>query len=172
LPSVFVAVKAQSKKGGFEMLMYLLLAGFIGVGFAVWIGILKLWEFYEERTPPDVQVRLHTTAKNLPRDAFNLVASCALWSGLGALLIRFLLGLVGLDAWLPDTPWALPVVMFFVIGGLMHFWDGPAPSDPIQPRGRSLNPKENKKRTPHASPAAKGAGATRGRTIRSYHDIK
>lgn len=159
-------------KGGFEMTQYLLLVLFVAVGFVVWIGILKLWAFYEERTPPGIQLRLYTTAKNLPRDAFNLVTSCLLWSGLGALLLRLVLGLVGLDGWLPSTPWALPVVAFFVFGGLLIFWDGPAPSEPVEPRGRGLSRKGEKKGSPNTSRPATATGNTRGRTIRSYHDIK
>jgi len=155
-------------KGGFEMNECLLLVLFVAVGFAVWIGILKLWAIYEERTPPGIQLRLYATAKNFPRDAVNLVASCVLWSGLGALLVRFLLSLVGLDGWLPDTPWALPAVAFCVIAGLLIFWDGPDPSEPVEPRGRGLSRKGEKK----ASRPATTTGNTRGRTIRSYHDIK
>jgi len=154
------------------MSQYLLLVMFVAVGFAVWIGILKLWAFYEERTPPTIQVRLYKRAKNFPRYAFNLIFSCLLWSGLGALILRIVFGLFGLEGWLPSTPWALPVVAFFVMGGLFTFWDGPAPTDPIEPRGRGLGRNGEKKMSPKPSRPATAAGTTRGRTIRSYHDIK
>lgn len=151
---------------------YLPLVGFVVVGFAAWIGILKLWALYEERTPPAIQTRLYTTAKNLPRDVANIVLSCLLWSGLGALLLRFVLSLVGLDGWLPGTSWALPVVAFFVMGALFSFWDGVAPSEPIQPRGRGLGRSGPKEAPRHAPRPPMAAANTRGRTIRSYHDIK
>jgi len=154
------------------MFMYLLLAGFGAVGFAVWIGILKLWEFYEQQTPPEIQTRLHTTAKNLPRDAFNLVAACLFWLSLGALLVQFTLGCFGLDGWLPNTSWALSVVTFFIIGGLINFWEEPGRSDPIKPRGRALDRKGEKKGAKQTSRPAKPTDTTRGRTIRSYHDIR
>lgn len=151
---------------------YLLLVGFAAVGFAVWIGILKLWALYEKWTPPTVQTRLYTTAKNLPRDAFNLIFSCLVWASLGALLLRFVFGLVGLDVWLPSTSWAAPVVAFFIYCALLSFWDSPARSEPIQPRGRGLRRDGQKQTAPHTSRPATPPGNVRGRTIRSYHDIK
>ena len=168
----FAVGRAQLMKGDFEMIEYIPLVGFTALGFAVWIGILKLWTLYEERTPPAIQTRLYTRAKNLPRDVLNLILSCLIWAGMGALLLRFVLGLVGLDGWLPSTPWALPVIYFFVFGGLYAFWESPAPSERIQPRGRGLGHKAENKASPRTSRPTTTAGNTRGRTIRSYHDIK
>ncbi|MDX1964985.1 MAG: hypothetical protein SFX18_17690 [Pirellulales bacterium] len=153
------------------MITSLTLAGFVALGFIIWIGLLKLWNFYEERTPTTIQRRIYTTAKNLPRDVFNLVVSSVLWSGLGALALQFLFGLVGLAGWLPNTSWALPVIVFFILGALFSFWEEPARSEEVQPRGRGFN--NNRLGSgPRSSPPATTAGNVRGRTIRTYHEIK
>lgn len=169
-PSGSAVAKVQLKRGGFEMFIFLLLTMFIAVGFAVWIGILRLWQFYEQRTPPHIKLRVHSTAKNLPSYTFNLVACLLLWLGLGAMFVRFVLDLIGLEDCLPSTSGASGLVMFFVISWLVAFWEGSSPSDPIEPRGRRLLDDEKKGYTPQASSPEKGAA--RGRTIRSYRNVK
>lgn len=154
------------------MAAYVALAAFGGVGFAAWIGIVKLWELYEERTPPHVQTHIYTTAKNLPRNIADIVLSCILWCGLGAMLLRLVLGLVGLDSYLPSTSWAPGVVAFFVAASLLVFWGGPERTEPIQPRGRGLTRDAKNNSTTSAARKKTPAAPTRGRTIRSYHDIK
>ncbi|MEX2317309.1 MAG: hypothetical protein WD669_09170 [Pirellulales bacterium] len=151
---------------------YLPLIVFAVAGFSVWFGIVKLWTIYEERAPLAIQEWLYKRAKNLPGDAIDLVLSCLFWSGLGALPLRVVLGLVGLDDWLPDTSWALPVVAFFFFGALLSFWDSPARKKEAQPRGRGLGPSAQKPAPPGANRHANAPSNTRGRTIRSYQDIK
>lgn len=150
---------------------YLPLAGFAVVGFGVWIGILKLWGLYEERTPPNVQAHVYTTAKNLPRYIANIVLSCIFWCGLGAILLRLISEVFGVDSYLPSTSWAPTVVVFFVISSLFVFWNSPARTEPIKPRGRGLTRDAKNNSVTFPDRKLTPASSTRGRTIRSYHDI-
>jgi hypothetical protein len=139
---------------------------FCAIGFSIWIGVQKLYAIYEERTPQAVQENFYWLTKNLPQLVFDGVFSLVFWSGLGAAALRIVLLPFGADRFLPDVSWASSVVIGVIVLFVMSFWSTPERSKAPPPRGRDLKkgagkPLQEKTKTP-----------SRGRTIRSYQDIR
>lgn len=139
---------------------------FCAIGFSLWLGILRLHAIYAERTPQTIQDGIYTTLKDLPRLVFDGLFSLVIWSALGAAALRILLLPFGADRFLPDVSWASTVVIGTIVLFALSFWSSPERLKAPPPRGRDLKkgagkPLQEKTKTP-----------SRGRTIRSYQDIR
>ncbi len=141
---------------------------FCALGFSLWLGFLRLHAIYEERTPRAIQDTVYEVTKHLPTLLFNGVFSLVFWSGLGAVAVRLVLIPFGADRFLPDVSWAPGVVIGTLVLFVVSYWASPERSKAPPPRGRDL-------KKPQAAGNALRANAktpSRGRTIRSYQDIR
>lgn len=147
------------------------------VGIAAWQLVRRIVTAYEENAPEGVQTAVYKVAKDFPKLVVGLGISIAFWWALGAILMWPIATALGVARYLPSAKFA-PLVLF-VIGMLVlhEFWNTPhRPKETIKPRGRRLVPPESSKSRHKPSissaPARPSKAAPRGRTIRTYRNLR
>lgn len=153
------------------------LALFCLIGIAAWQLVRRIFNVYEENTPEGVQTAVYKVAKDFPKIVLGLGISIAFWWALGAVLIWPIATALGVARYLPSARFA-PMVLF-VIGMLVlhEFWNTPhRPKETIQRRGRQLVPPKGSqprhKPSSSSAPARPSRPASRGRTIRTYRNLR
>ncbi len=150
------------------MVTFLILGVYCGLGYLIWMGIVRLARLYEDCVPEVAQEKLYHVAKNFPSLVIDLALSLLFWSGLGSLLLGAIFAPFGARGFLPFSGLGLVAVPLILILFVHFFWSSPARTKTPEPRGRSL--RERPGATPkQTTPAPQGP---RGRTIRTYRDIK
>ena len=135
--------------------------------YSLWLGVLRLHVIYEERTPRTIQDTVYEVAKHLPRLVFDGLFSLVVWSATrSGRSNEFSFFPFGADRFLPDVSWAPSVVIGTLALFALSFWSTPERLKAPPPRGGILRtgagkPLQEKTKTP-----------SRGRTIRSYQDIR
>jgi hypothetical protein len=150
------------------MTVFLIIAVCCGLGFLCWLGIIRLAGSYEDRVPERIQEKVYKLAKNFPEIVIDLIVSLVFWGGLGSVLLGLLLYLFGAAEFLPFLEIGRGIVFPLLALFVIHFWSTPERIKAPKPRGRTLRerPGAAPKQT---TPSPQGP---RGRTIRSYRDIK
>jgi hypothetical protein len=143
---------------------------FLIVGLAIWRAIVFLNGLYEDHVPDSYQERIYKTSKDLPKIVWAWFIGLVFWASAGAVLLQFALGLFGVEELLPSTSWAPGIFFLLLLAILFHFWETPhRTKGPSKARGRNL-------KSSHQSPAIKPSKVSpsqkRGRTIRTYRDLR
>ena len=145
-------------------------AVFCLIGFGVWQGLAFLKGIYEERVPDKVQDPIYKTLKDLPKLVWEWGISIVFWSSVGAVLLQLVLTPFGLQSILPPAAWAPLVFMVIVMLMIFNFWDTPhRTKEPPKARGRNL---KSSLQSPAVKPAKSSPSQKRGRTIRTYRDVR
>lgn len=142
---------------------------FLGVGLALWRAIVFLNTLYEEHVPDKYQERIYKTSKDLPKIVWAWTMTVVFWTSAGAMLLHITLGMFGGEKFLPATSWAPGIFFPLLLAIVCHFWESPHRAGlPAKSRGRKLlSSVDSSKKKPSPVTPSK-----RGRTIRSYRDIK
>jgi hypothetical protein len=150
------------------MSQYIGLILFCGIGYAVWKGMLNVAAVYEKRVPNDIQDRIYRISKDFPQLVLDWVLSILFWTAIGAILPWLILEPLGFAAFLPSVKLALMFLTWLLISFLIHFWSTPHRLKDSPPmRGREL-----KKSLKSAPKSTVSPSVGRGRTIRSYRELR
>jgi len=153
-----------------EMFKIVGLIVFFGVGLAMWRAIVFLNSFYEEHVPDKFQDRIYKTSKDLPKIVWAWFVSVIFWTSAGAVLLHFVFGLFGLESILPSASWAPAILVPLLFAILFHFWESPhRTAEPSKSRGRNLKSSHQPTST---KPTKSSPSQKRGRTIRTYRDLR